>query len=77
MKTGSDAKSPVREIYKAFAYEYKGYIILNFSANGFLAQSNPFDGWCTTNSKRRGNTKQVSQSLKQKPQTCCSKWSIS
>ncbi|MDQ7044045.1 MAG: tRNA pseudouridine synthase A, partial [Sulfurimonas sp.] len=36
MKTGSDAKSPIREIYKAFAYEYKDYIILNFSANGFL-----------------------------------------
>ncbi|MEA2099143.1 MAG: tRNA pseudouridine(38-40) synthase TruA [Campylobacterota bacterium] len=36
MKTGSDTKSAIRIIYKAFAYEYKGYIILNFEANGFL-----------------------------------------
>jgi len=36
MKTGSDTKSPIRIIYKAFAYRYKGYIILHFEANGFL-----------------------------------------
>ena len=36
MKTGSDTKSSVREIYKAFAYKYKDYIVLNFEANGFL-----------------------------------------
>ena len=36
MKTGSDTKSAVRKIYKASAYRYKGYIVLNFSANGFL-----------------------------------------
>ncbi|MEA2073537.1 MAG: tRNA pseudouridine(38-40) synthase TruA [Campylobacterota bacterium] len=36
MKTGSDTGSSVREVYKAFAYRYKGYIILNFQANGFL-----------------------------------------
>jgi len=36
MKTGSDVGSTCREIYKAFAYEYKGYIVLNFEANGFL-----------------------------------------
>jgi tRNA pseudouridine38-40 synthase len=36
MKTGSDTKSSIREVYKAFAYQYKGYIILNFEANGFL-----------------------------------------
>ena len=36
MKTGSDTKSSVREIYKAFAYKHKGYIILHFQANGFL-----------------------------------------
>lgn len=36
MKTGSDTKSSIRVIYKAFAYQYKGYIILNFEANGFL-----------------------------------------
>ena len=36
MKTGSDEKSTRRVIYKSFAYEYKGYIILHFSANGFL-----------------------------------------
>ncbi|WP_373035490.1 tRNA pseudouridine(38-40) synthase TruA [Sulfurimonas sp.] len=36
MKTGSDTKSSVREVYKAFAYRYKGYIVLNFEANGFL-----------------------------------------
>lgn len=36
MKTGSDSKSSVRSVYKAFAYKYKGYIILNFEANGFL-----------------------------------------
>ena len=36
MKTGSDTKSSRRVIYKAFAYKYKGYIVLNFEANGFL-----------------------------------------
>lgn len=36
MKTGSDTKSSVRIIYKAYAYKYKGFIILNFEANGFL-----------------------------------------
>lgn len=36
MKTGSDTNSAVREVYKASAYRYKGYIMLNFSANGFL-----------------------------------------
>lgn len=36
MKTGSDTGSSIREVYKAFAYMYNGYIILNFQANGFL-----------------------------------------
>ncbi len=36
MKTGSDVKSTKRVIYKAFAYKYKSYIVLNFEANGFL-----------------------------------------
>lgn len=36
MKTGSDTESSVREIYRAFAYKHKGYIVLNFQANGFL-----------------------------------------
>jgi tRNA pseudouridine38-40 synthase len=36
MKTGSDINSSVREVYKAFSYEYKGYLVLNFKANGFL-----------------------------------------
>ena len=36
MKTGSDIKSTTRVVYKAFAYKHKGYIILNFEANGFL-----------------------------------------
>lgn len=36
MKTGSDVKSTTRIIYKAFAYQHKNYIILNFQANGFL-----------------------------------------
>ena len=36
MKTGSDVNSTSRIIYKAFAYKYKDYIILNFEANGFL-----------------------------------------
>ncbi|MDY0124409.1 tRNA pseudouridine(38-40) synthase TruA [Sulfurimonas sp.] len=36
MKSGSDVKSTRRSIYKAFAYRYKGYIVLNFEANGFL-----------------------------------------
>lgn len=36
MKNGSDVKSTIRTIYKAFAYRHKGYIILNFEANGFL-----------------------------------------
>jgi len=36
LKTGSDTGSSIREIYKAFAYKYNGYIVLNFQANGFL-----------------------------------------
>ncbi|CAI6148684.1 MAG: tRNA pseudouridine synthase A [uncultured Sulfurimonas sp.] len=36
MKTGSDINSSVREVYKAYSYEYKGYLVLNFKANGFL-----------------------------------------
>lgn len=36
MKSGSDVKSTRRSIYKAFAYRHKGYIVLNFEANGFL-----------------------------------------
>jgi len=36
MKSGSDTKTTNRVIYKAFAYRYKEYIILNFEANGFL-----------------------------------------
>ncbi|MDF1884078.1 tRNA pseudouridine(38-40) synthase TruA [Sulfurimonas sp. SAG-AH-194-C21] len=36
MKTGSDINSSVREVYKAYAYEHKNYIVLNFKANGFL-----------------------------------------
>ena len=36
MKTGSDTESSIREIYRAFAYRYKDYIVLNFEANGFL-----------------------------------------
>ncbi len=36
MKTGSDISSTTRVIYKAFAYKYKDFIILNFEANGFL-----------------------------------------
>ncbi|MBU0721681.1 tRNA pseudouridine(38-40) synthase TruA [bacterium] len=36
MKTGSDVNSTTRVIYKAFAYKYKGFIVLNFEANGFL-----------------------------------------
>ncbi len=35
-KTGSEVKSSVRTIYKAFTYTYKNYIILVFEANGFL-----------------------------------------
>lgn len=36
MKTGSDVNSTTRVIYKAFAYKHKGFIVLNFEANGFL-----------------------------------------
>lgn len=36
MKSGSDVKTTVRTIYKAFAYKHKGCIVLNFEANGFL-----------------------------------------
>ncbi|QKF64801.1 tRNA pseudouridine(38-40) synthase TruA [Campylobacter corcagiensis] len=36
MKTGSDTKSSVREIYLAFAYRYRNLTIIKFKANGFL-----------------------------------------
>ena len=35
-KSKSANKSDIRIIYKTLAYEYKGYIILNFEANSFL-----------------------------------------
>lgn len=36
MKVGSDTKSPVRTITKAFCYSYKEKTIIVFKANGFL-----------------------------------------
>jgi len=36
IKTGSETKTNVRHIYKAFAYIHKNNIILYFEANGFL-----------------------------------------
>lgn len=36
MKTGSEVKSTTRIIYRAFAYKYKDFVVLNFEANGFL-----------------------------------------
>ena len=36
MKTGSDVKSTVRTVYKAFAYRHKNLMVLHFEANGFL-----------------------------------------
>ena len=36
MKTGSEVKSTIREIYKTNAYKHKGFIVLYFEANGFL-----------------------------------------
>ena len=35
-KKGSDNKTTIRTIYKATAYEHKGFTILYFEANGFL-----------------------------------------
>ena len=36
MKTGSEVSSTIREVYKAYAYKHKDYIVLYFEANGFL-----------------------------------------
>ena len=36
MKSGSDEKSPVREIFRAYAFSHKDYTIIKFCANGFL-----------------------------------------
>ncbi|CZE50011.1 tRNA pseudouridine(38-40) synthase TruA [Campylobacter geochelonis] len=36
MKVGSDIKSPVREIYKSYAFRYKNQTIIKFKSNGFL-----------------------------------------
>lgn len=36
MKSGASVKTTTRVMNKAFAYKYRGYIILNFEANGFL-----------------------------------------
>jgi len=36
MKTGSEVSYTTREVYKAFAYKHKDFIILYFEANGFL-----------------------------------------
>lgn len=36
MKVGSEIKSPVREIYKAYAFRHKNLTIIKFTANGFL-----------------------------------------
>lgn len=36
LKSGSQTKDNIREIYKAFAYKHKDCIVLYFEANGFL-----------------------------------------
>ena len=36
MKSGSDIKSPVRELYVARAYSFRNLTLINFKANGFL-----------------------------------------
>jgi len=36
MKAGSEIKSPVRKIYKAYAFRHKNLTIIKFKANGFL-----------------------------------------
>jgi tRNA pseudouridine synthase A len=36
MKSDSDEKSPVREIFHAYAFSHKDYTIIKFCANGFL-----------------------------------------
>ena len=36
MKSGSDEKSPMREIFRAYAFSHKDYTIIKFCANGFL-----------------------------------------
>lgn len=36
MKTGSEVKSTIRQIYKTNAYKHKDFIVLYFEANGFL-----------------------------------------
>ncbi|WP_069631980.1 tRNA pseudouridine(38-40) synthase TruA [Campylobacter pinnipediorum] len=36
MKVGSDTKSPIRTVYKAFCYSHKNKTIIVFKANGFL-----------------------------------------
>lgn len=36
MKTGSDIKDSIREIYKAYAFSYNNLTIIKFEANGFL-----------------------------------------
>lgn len=36
MKKGSDTKSSIREIYRAFAYKHNGFVVLHFEANGYL-----------------------------------------
>ncbi len=35
-KKGSDNKTTIRTIYKAYAYEHKGFTVFYFEANGFL-----------------------------------------
>ncbi|PSM52643.1 tRNA pseudouridine(38-40) synthase [Campylobacter blaseri] len=36
MKTGSDNKTTIRNIYKSYAYKYNNYTIIKFKADGFL-----------------------------------------
>ncbi|WP_366811377.1 tRNA pseudouridine(38-40) synthase TruA [uncultured Campylobacter sp.] len=36
MKSGSDIKSPIRELYVARAYSFRNLTLINFKANGFL-----------------------------------------
>ena len=36
IKTGTSTSSTIRTIYKAFAYNYKGVMVLHFEAEGFL-----------------------------------------
>lgn len=68
-KSGSDTTDFVRTIYKAFAYRYRGKVILYFEANGYLrSQIRLMVGFLLAVNTGKSNLEQLHEQLSAKMQ---------